>query len=90
MADSTVFTNNRTQAVRLPAETRFPESVKKVAVRVVGVERIVAPIDATWDSFFNGAPLPTDDFMAERASQEQAARESLDSPQPRREARNRR
>ena len=33
MADSTVFTNNRTQAVRLPAETRFPDTVKKVALR---------------------------------------------------------
>lgn len=89
MADSTVFTNNRTQAVRLPAETRFPDAVKKVAVRVVGVERIVAPIDATWDSFFNG-PLPTDDFMAERAGQDQAARESLDAPVPRRRSRRQR
>jgi virulence-associated protein VagC len=49
MADSTVVTNNRTQAVRLPAELRFPDTVKKVSVRAVGVERIVAPIDATWD-----------------------------------------
>ena len=78
MAQSTVFTNNRTQAVRLPAETRFPDSVKKVAVRVVGVERIVAPIDAAWDSFFLAGPTPTDDFMADRASQHQPARESLD------------
>lgn len=79
MADSTVFTNNRTQAVRLPAETRFPETVKKVAVRVVGVERIVAPIGATWDSFFDAGRLPTDDFMAERGGQDQAARETFDS-----------
>ncbi len=79
MADSTMFTNNRTQAVRLPAETRFPDTVKKVAVRVVGVERIVAPINATWDSFFRAGPVPTDDFMVERASQEQAAREPLDA-----------
>lgn len=84
MADSTVFTNNRTQAVRLPAETRFPDTVKKVAVRVVGVERIVAPIGATWDSFFNAGLLPTDDFLSERASQEQPAREPLDPSQPRR------
>jgi antitoxin VapB len=85
MANSTVFTNNRTQAVRLPAQTRFPDTVKKVAVRVVGAERIVAPIDATWDSFFNAELMPTDDFMSERASPEQAAREPLDSPQPKRE-----
>jgi antitoxin VapB len=86
MADSTVFTNNRTQAVMLPAETRFPESVRKVSVRVVGVERIVAPIDATWDSFFGAAgPMPTGDFMTERANQEQAEREPLDAtPAPQR------
>lgn len=36
MTTSTVFTNNRTQAVRLPAEVRFPEEVKKVVVRVAG------------------------------------------------------
>lgn len=43
MASSTVFTNNRTQAVRLPAELRFPPTVKKVEVRAVGQERIIAP-----------------------------------------------
>lgn len=65
MTTSTVFTNNRTQAVRLPADTRFPDSVKKVDVRVVGLERIIAPAESTWDSFFlNGEPA-TDDFMAE-------------------------
>ena len=90
MADSTVFTNNRTQAVRLPAETRFPDTVKKVAVRVVGVERIVAPIDAAWDSFFDGGLMPTNDFLAERASQEQAAREPLDAPKAQTKPRRRR
>jgi len=36
METGTVFVNNRTQAVRLPAGTRFPDSAKKVQVRVVG------------------------------------------------------
>jgi len=77
MTSSTLFTNNRTQAVRLPAETRFPDSVKKVDVRVVGLERIIAPVESTWDSFFLGGEQASDDFMAERASQQQAERESL-------------
>ena len=77
MATSTVFNNNRTQAVRLPADTRFPDSVKKVEVRVVGQERIIAPAESAWDSFFLGAVLPSEDFMAERASQLQPERESL-------------
>ena len=55
IATGSIFENNRTQAVRLPAETRFPPEVRKVAVRVLGVERILAPVDRTWDSFFAAA-----------------------------------
>ncbi len=77
MATSTVFNNNRTQAVRLPADTRFPDSVKKVEVRVVGQERIIAPAESAWGSFFLCAVRPREDFMAERASQLQPERESL-------------
>lgn len=77
MAASTVFTNNRTQAVRLPAELRFPESVKRVEVRAVGNERVIVPIDQAWDSFFLSSPQPSEDFMAERASQTQSERETL-------------
>lgn len=77
MAISTVFTNNRTQAVRLPAEMRFADSVKKVQVRVSGQERIIAPVEAAWDSFFLGTSPATDDFLSERASQSQPEREGL-------------
>ena len=77
MTASTVFSNNRTQAVRLPADTRFPESVKKVDVRVVGQERIIAPAESAWNSFFVGGKQVTDDFMGERASQDQLTRESF-------------
>ena len=69
MSQGTVFINNRTQAVRLPADTRFPEDVKKVNVRVVGKERILTPVENTWDSFFLAEEGVSDDFMAERASQ---------------------
>ena len=37
----TVFVNNRTQAVRLPVGSRFPENVKKVVVRIIGKDRIL-------------------------------------------------
>jgi antitoxin VapB len=82
MAHSTVFITNRTQAVRLPTDVRFPDSVKKVHVRAVGHERVIAPANAVWDSFFlpdeaHGVPLASDDFMAERSDQQQAAREGL-------------
>jgi antitoxin VapB len=77
MSVGTVFVNNRTQAVRLPAETRFPETVKKVVVRVVGKERILTPADQLWDSFFMAEEGVSDDFLTERASQQQQAREAL-------------
>lgn len=77
MTTSTVFTNNRTQAVRLPADTRFPDNVKKVDVRVVGQERIIAPAESAWDSFFLDGRSASEDFMAERASQQQPGREEF-------------
>ena len=77
MTNSTVFTNNRGQAVRLPAEMRFPDSVKKVNVRVVGDERIIAPTESARDSFFLSGPTVSEDFMTERAGQEQGVRENL-------------
>ena len=77
METGTVFINNRTQAVRLPAGTRFPDSVKKVQVRVVGKERVLSPVDTAWDSFFLGDTTVADDFMPERAEQCQAEREDF-------------
>ncbi len=77
MSTSTVFTNNRSQAVRLPADMRFPDSVKKVEVRVVGLERIIAPAESAWDSFFLGEQTVSNDFMTERADQLQSERDSL-------------
>lgn len=77
METGTVFKNNSTQAVRLPVDARFPDNVKKVSVRIVGQDRILTPITNTWDSFFlQGTPV-TDDFMTERATQEQQDRESF-------------
>lgn len=75
MSIGSVFVNNRTQAVRLPADTRFPETVKKVTVRVVGKDRVISPVENTWDSFFLAKETLTEDFMNERASQHQAERE---------------
>lgn len=77
MSIGTVFVNNCTQAVRLPMGVRLPEGVHKVEIRVRGHERVIAPVGQSWDSFFLDGPTVSDDFMAERASQHQAERESL-------------
>ena len=77
MSTGSVFENNKIQAVRLPADTRLPEGVKRVAVRVNGKDRILSPVENTWDSFFMSEERPSDDFMVERALQEQAEREEF-------------
>ena len=77
MTATTVFINNRSQAIRLPAELRLPEQVKRVDVRARGCERIIAPLGQTWDSFFLDGPQVADDFLEQRASQEQPDREAL-------------
>jgi antitoxin VapB len=73
----TVFVNNLTQAVRLPLDVRLPVGVQKVEIRVKGNERIISPLGQSWDSFFLGGPTVSDDFLPERASQHQPAREAL-------------
>nr|WP_293598251.1 MULTISPECIES: type II toxin-antitoxin system VapB family antitoxin [unclassified Polynucleobacter] len=77
MAITTVFTNNRSQAVRLPAEARLPDDVKKVIVRIRGRERIITPLENTWDNFFLSGPSVSNDFMNERGEQKPVKREDL-------------
>ncbi len=77
MTATTVFTNNRSQAIRLPANLRLPDTVKRVDIRARGCERIIAPLGQTWDSFFLDSPQVADDFLETRASQAQSQRESL-------------
>lgn len=77
MSITTVFTNNRSQAVRLPADVRLPEGVKKVQVRARGMDRIISPVGHTWDAFFMNGLQASNDFMADRAPQEQSERESF-------------
>jgi antitoxin VapB len=77
VAITKLFLSNRSQAVRIPADLRLPESVKEVEVRACGQERIIAPLGRSWDSFFLDGPTVSDDFLAERGSQEQVDRENF-------------
>ena len=77
VAITKLFLSNRSQAVRIPADLRLPDTVKEVEVRACGQERIIAPVGRSWDSFFLDGPGVSDDFLAERADQEQAEREAL-------------
>ena len=74
MARSTVFTTNRSQAVRLPKPVALPSSVRQVEVTKLGRSRLITPANQSWDAFFDG-PKVSDDFMAERRQPKAAKRE---------------
>ena len=70
MTTTKVLTNNNSQIVQLPDEAKFDDDVELVTVRVVGKERILSPMENSWDSFFNSAESVSDDFMNDRAGLE--------------------
>lgn len=77
VAITKLLLSNRSQAVRIPADLRPPDTVKDVGVCACGHERIIAPVGRSWDSlFFEGSGV-SDDFLAEQADQEQAEREAF-------------
>ena len=53
MARTTLFLSNRSQAVRLPKAVAFGESVREVTILRDGPRRIIVPVDAAWDDFFD-------------------------------------
>lgn len=75
MAISNVFMRNPIQAVRLPAALHLPENLRPVDGRVVRNERIMSPVENTWDSFFINGSQGSEDFIPLRASQEEEERQ---------------
>ena len=71
-----IFKSNRSQAVRLPVEVAFPESVKDVEIIAIGNKRMIAPAGQSWDQWFD-APGVSSDFMTERKQAEDQYREVL-------------
>jgi antitoxin VapB len=71
-----IFKSNRSQAVRLPKNVAFPESVKDVEITAIGNKRIIAPVDQSWDEWFD-APGVSSDFMTNRRQPEDQIRETL-------------
>ncbi|GAB6042950.1 type II toxin-antitoxin system VapB family antitoxin [Endothiovibrio diazotrophicus] len=75
MTQASIFTNHKSQAVRLPKAVAFPEGISKVDVVKLGQARLITPAGTRWDSFFDG-PGVSDDFMIERDQPEMQERES--------------
>lgn len=76
MAKSTVFTTNKSQAVRLPKPVALPENVKEVEITKVGHSRLISPVGRSWDAFFDNVRV-SDDFMQERVQPKLEKREPL-------------
>lgn len=76
MARATLFTNNRSQAVRLPKAVAMPANVRHVEITRLGRSRLISPVGHSWDEFFDG-PKASDDFMRERRQPPAEDRERL-------------
>jgi antitoxin VapB len=77
MTSSTVFTSNRSQAVRLPKAVAFPEDVHQVDILKIGRSRVIVPQGKRWDDLFANGPRASEDFMVEREQPPAEEREPL-------------
>ena len=77
MTSSTVFTSNRSQAVRLPKAVAFPADVHHVDILKIGRSRMIVPQGKRWDDLFQSGPSASEDFMVEREQPPAEEREQL-------------
>ena len=77
MASSTVFTSNRSQAVRLPKAVAFPDDVHEVDILKIGRSRVIVPKGRRWDDLFQSGPKASEDFMTQREQPPAEDREPL-------------
>jgi antitoxin VapB len=77
MTSSTVFTSNRSQAVRLPKAVAFPDDVHQVDILKIGRSRVIVPHGRRWDDLFQNGPRASEDFLANRQQPPAEAREQL-------------
>ena len=76
MAEASIFSNNKSQAIRIPKALEFSTDVKKVNIFSIGKTRVITPVGESWDSWFEGLSA-TEDFMVSRDQPEEQERESF-------------
>ncbi len=77
MVQTKIFKSNQSQAVRLPKAVAFPEDVKEVSIVAVGKTRVIAPVEQSWDAWFDSSTASSD-FMVDRKQPDHQERESFD------------
>ena len=70
-----IFTNGRSQAVRLPKAFRF--DAEEVYIRRVGNDVILSAKKPAWSDFFQETSAFDDDFLAERDNAPPQQRETF-------------
>ncbi len=75
MQTAKIFTNGRSQAIRLPKEFRF--SGDDVYINKIGKIVLLIPKDDPWSVLANSLDQFSDDFMEERSQPPQDRREEL-------------
>ena len=75
MKTAKLFTNGRSQAVRLPKEYRF--SGNDVYIKKIGNMVILLPKENPWESFFDSLDQFSEDYMENRSQPEQSDREPI-------------
>lgn len=63
METARVFSNGRSQAVRIPKEYRF--QTDEVFINKIGDALVLTPVDALAAAFDKGASMLTEDFLAD-------------------------
>jgi len=61
-----IFRNGANQAVRLPQDLRFPDSVREVRIRKLADSLLLSPVRPDWSSFFALDVAVPDDFLVDR------------------------
>lgn len=71
-----IFKSNRSQAVRIPKEIAYPESVSDIEITAIGDKRIILPAGHSWDDWFESEGV-SEDFMSDRRQPEDQFRDNL-------------
>ena len=75
MNTAKLFTNGRSQAVRLPRQYRFEGT--EVFIKKVGNTVVLIPFTQSWQTLVGSLEQFSDDFMESREQPEEQERESL-------------
>lgn len=77
METAKLFTNGRSQAVRLPKALSFDADVKEVTVEREGEAITLKPYRPRWSTFAKDAPRVDDDFLLDRGDTAPQTRHEL-------------